>query len=178
MHLDAADRAIGDRNVGAGRIISFSGRLQNVGLHYRMPRSGCAGCALPSYRQVYAGAFISGDFGHIYTIPGQPAFPRAHLFTRYGESRALRGLPFGPKKIHAEGHGTKKLVTVQRFNPIIHGMQEFTMSSLNGDKSRFNRERKQKLARRKRNRKLMDATTAPGKSAPDSSAAKQKPVSA
>ncbi len=28
------------------------------------------------------------------------------------------------------------------------------MSGVNGDKSRFNRERKQKIARRKRNRKL------------------------
>jgi hypothetical protein len=30
------------------------------------------------------------------------------------------------------------------------------MSAFNGDKSRFNRERKQKLARRKRNRKLLE----------------------
>jgi hypothetical protein len=29
------------------------------------------------------------------------------------------------------------------------------MSALNGDKSRFNRERKQKIARRKRNRELL-----------------------
>ena len=29
------------------------------------------------------------------------------------------------------------------------------MSSINGDKSRFHRERKQKLARRKRNRELL-----------------------
>jgi hypothetical protein len=29
------------------------------------------------------------------------------------------------------------------------------MSRINGDKSRFNRERKQKLARRKRNRQLL-----------------------
>jgi len=29
------------------------------------------------------------------------------------------------------------------------------MSSMNGDKSRFHRERKQKLARRKRNRELL-----------------------
>jgi hypothetical protein len=30
------------------------------------------------------------------------------------------------------------------------------MSSKNGDKSRYNRERKQKIARRKRNRKLLE----------------------
>jgi hypothetical protein len=29
------------------------------------------------------------------------------------------------------------------------------MSAINGDKSRFNRERKQKLARRKRNREML-----------------------
>lgn len=32
--------------------------------------------------------------------------------------------------------------------------QELNMSGINGDKSRFNRERKQKIARRKRNRQL------------------------
>jgi hypothetical protein len=32
------------------------------------------------------------------------------------------------------------------------------MSALNGDKSRFHRERKQKLARRKRTRELLKAT--------------------
>ncbi len=34
------------------------------------------------------------------------------------------------------------------------------MSSLNGDKSRFNRERKQKISRRKRNRELFDGVKA------------------
>ncbi|HEY1659110.1 MAG TPA: hypothetical protein VGG14_12235 [Candidatus Sulfotelmatobacter sp.] len=33
------------------------------------------------------------------------------------------------------------------------------MSALNGDKSRFNRERKQKIARRKRIRKLLSGGT-------------------
>jgi hypothetical protein len=33
------------------------------------------------------------------------------------------------------------------------------MSALNGDKSRFNRERKQKIARRKRIRKLLSGET-------------------
>jgi len=35
--------------------------------------------------------------------------------------------------------------------------QEFDMSARNGDKSRFNRERKQKIARRKRSRELSGA---------------------
>lgn len=34
------------------------------------------------------------------------------------------------------------------------------MSALNGDKSRFNRERKQKIARRKRTRELLSRDTA------------------
>jgi hypothetical protein len=38
------------------------------------------------------------------------------------------------------------------------------MSRINGDKSRFHRERKQKLARRKRNRELFQSEAAPGKS--------------
>jgi len=39
------------------------------------------------------------------------------------------------------------------------------MSGINGDKSRFNRERKQKIARRKRNRQLvmnLDRSKLPG----------------
>jgi hypothetical protein len=39
------------------------------------------------------------------------------------------------------------------------------MSARNGDKSRYHRERKQKVARRKRNRELPERTTAPVKSA-------------
>lgn len=35
------------------------------------------------------------------------------------------------------------------------------MSALNGDKSRFNRERKQKIARRKRIRKLLSGESMP-----------------
>jgi hypothetical protein len=37
------------------------------------------------------------------------------------------------------------------------------MSALNGDKSRFNRVRKQKIARRKRNRKLLNPPAAENK---------------
>jgi hypothetical protein len=38
------------------------------------------------------------------------------------------------------------------------------MSAINGDKSRFNRERKQKIARRKRTRELLNTETAQSKS--------------
>jgi hypothetical protein len=38
------------------------------------------------------------------------------------------------------------------------------MSSINGDKARFHRERKQKLARRKRTRELLERAAAQGKS--------------
>jgi len=39
------------------------------------------------------------------------------------------------------------------------------MSSLNGDKSRYHRERKQKIARRKRTRELLQRAATQGKSA-------------
>jgi len=38
------------------------------------------------------------------------------------------------------------------------------MSAINGDKSRFNRERKQKIARRKRTRELLNLAAAQSKS--------------
>ncbi len=48
------------------------------------------------------------------------------------------------------------------------------MSGINGDKSRFHRERKQKLARRIRNRKLFENQPAAPKSAVPTSTAKPK----
>ena len=54
------------------------------------------------------------------------------------------------------------------------------MSAINGDKSRFHRERKQKIARRKRTRELLNTATAQIKSNTRSAAksAKEPAVSA
>ena len=52
------------------------------------------------------------------------------------------------------------------------------MSGINGDKSRFHRERKQKLARRIRNRKLFQGLPAPPKAAASVPASKTGAVSA
>ena len=51
------------------------------------------------------------------------------------------------------------------------------MSALNGDKSRFHRERMQKIARRLRTRELLKKGLAKGKSV-DVSVGKPRPVSA
>jgi len=50
------------------------------------------------------------------------------------------------------------------------------MSALNGDKARFNRERKQRIARRKRTRELVQNATQPNKSK-NASRTKPRPVS-
>lgn len=52
------------------------------------------------------------------------------------------------------------------------------MSGINGDKSRFHRERKQKIARRTRNREFMKRMSDQDKPATPSSASKPKTVSA
>ncbi len=52
------------------------------------------------------------------------------------------------------------------------------MSGINGDKSRFHRERKEKLARRIRNRKLFKGLPAPPKSVAAAPASKTEAVSA
>jgi len=52
------------------------------------------------------------------------------------------------------------------------------MSSLNGDKSRYHRERKQKIARRKRNRELVERAGTQGKSAGSSHSSKPRSVPA
>jgi hypothetical protein len=51
------------------------------------------------------------------------------------------------------------------------------MSGINGDKSRFHRQRKQKIAQRMRNRKLLKSLTEQRTSVKGSSAAKPKAVS-
>jgi hypothetical protein len=50
------------------------------------------------------------------------------------------------------------------------------MSRKNGDKSRYHRERKQKIARRKRNRELLLSAAEPHKSATARSGSKPKAV--
>ena len=52
------------------------------------------------------------------------------------------------------------------------------MSGINGDKSRFHRERKQKIARRIRNRELLKVSAKPGKPAAAAPSSKPEPVSA
>ena len=51
------------------------------------------------------------------------------------------------------------------------------MSARNGDKSRFNRERRQKIARRKRNQELLGSAAKELKSAETAVRAQPKPVS-
>ncbi len=48
------------------------------------------------------------------------------------------------------------------------------MSSLNGDKSRYNRERKRKIQRRKHNRELLSASTQPSKTGSGTASKNQK----
>jgi len=52
------------------------------------------------------------------------------------------------------------------------------MSALNGDRSRFHRERKQKIARRQRTRELVKREATERKSVDVSARAKRGPVSA
>jgi hypothetical protein len=52
------------------------------------------------------------------------------------------------------------------------------MSALNGDKSRFHRKRKQKIARRKQTRELLKREATEPRSADHSGRAKGRPVSA
>ena len=63
----------------------------------------------------------------------------------------------------------------QRF--ILTKEQESIMSARNGDKSRFHRERKQKIARRKRMQKLLSVAANPVKSAGAPSGGKSLTVS-
>jgi len=56
--------------------------------------------------------------------------------------------------------------------------QEFIMSARNGDKSRFHRERKQKIARRKRTLELLQSTKTEARTAGVAKAAKPTAVSA
>ena len=52
------------------------------------------------------------------------------------------------------------------------------MSGINGDKSRFNRERRQKIARRIKTRELLKSYAEHGKAKATAPASKPKPVTA
>ncbi|MFZ1919883.1 MAG: hypothetical protein WAU58_20110 [Terriglobales bacterium] len=52
------------------------------------------------------------------------------------------------------------------------------MSSMNGDKSRYHRERKQKIARRKRTRELLACTATHGKPVNSPATMAPRPVTA
>ena len=56
--------------------------------------------------------------------------------------------------------------------------KEFTVSRVNGDKSRFHVKRKQKIAQRERNRELVKSLAVAHKAPAKVSSAKPKPVSA
>jgi|SRR5581483_5030874 len=56
--------------------------------------------------------------------------------------------------------------------------KEFTMSARNGDKSRYHRERKQKIARRKRTHELLEQATKPHKQSESAGPARRHSVSA
>ena len=56
--------------------------------------------------------------------------------------------------------------------------QEVTMSARNGDKSRFHRERKQKIARRKRNQEILARAASEGRPADTTARAKPRSVPA
>ncbi len=59
---------------------------------------------------------------------------------------------------------------------LTNSTQEFIMSRINGDKSRFNRERKQKIARRSRNQALLKSEAEGRKAAAAASGTKPKAV--
>lgn len=62
------------------------------------------------------------------------------------------GIPFSVLCLAAGSENLKGSSGSKRINPV----QEFYMSARNGDKSRFHRVRKQKIARRKRVQELLE----------------------
>lgn len=64
---------------------------------------------------------------------------------------------------------------ITRWSNTSSNEEEFLMSALNGDKSRYHRARKQKIARRLRTRELLKGRVAELKS--DGSSRKPRPVS-
>ena len=68
-------------------------------------------------------------------------------------------------------------VLARRSSTNPNGMQESIMSAINGDKARFHRERKQKIARRKRTRELLNQAPTPRKAVESSGRARPGSVS-
>ncbi len=155
-----------DRNPRSRRIVSLVSRLPDAGLHHCVGGNNGACRTQPSHRQSRVGTRFSGSSRNLHAIPTGSVFPRIRIHIRPGDSGALRGFAIAAQKIaHAE-----------RLNPaarkiVIHPggifnqreQEEFLMSSMNGDKSRYHRARKQKIARRKRTRELLERAATPVK---------------
>jgi hypothetical protein len=65
-------------------------------------------------------------------------------------------------------------LSIQLRFQILAKLQEFTMSGINGDKARFNRLRKQKIARRLRNQEMLKEMAAPAKPSKSAKSASAK----
>jgi hypothetical protein len=73
------------------------------------------------------------------------------------------------------GRGKRGSQTPKRWKNLC---REFIMSARNGDKSRFHRERKQKIARRKRTQELLERAAKAGKAVEKAPGGQRRSVSA
>jgi hypothetical protein len=105
---------------------------------------------------------------------------------RDGRDREAYSLPaFSSHKFHAESteapslqHVLQRVLFAFITCDFYLECQEFTLSARNGDKSRFNRERKQKIARRQRTRELLKGMAAERNLVDPSARVKARPVPA
>ena len=106
-----------------------------------------------------------------------------HRFSPSSSIAATAWVPFHEVAL-AELHARSRVGSSTTRKVVIHPLvthqpqlQEFNMSARNGDKSRFHRERKQKIAKRQRTSELLRRKTSEHKSV-DASVRKSHPVAA
>jgi len=157
----------------------FSGLSGTGGCHRLC--GGDRACRSGSFHpQVHLGIALPGSFGCIHAIPDESVFPCPRFYTRHGDLGSIRAFADHAQKIPNTGGSSSHCRESCGPDRSSTGPneQELIMSGINGDKSRFHRERKQKIARRNRNRELLKSALGQPKPVVASSGSKPKAVSA
>ena len=100
VHLDPSHNAHCDGNPGCSRMVSFSIRIQDGGVHHCVGGGNHACGPQPLQRQARVDTSLPGSSRGICTIPSDAVFPLNQLHTRHGDSGAAGRFADNRWKIH------------------------------------------------------------------------------
>src|SRR5581483_9794208 len=145
-----------DCHAGCGRVIPFSAGFQDGSVHHCIGGDDCACRAQPPQWQALVDAALPRSSRCICSLSSDAVLAFSYLHPRYGDTGALCRFAHTLWKIcwyvGAQSPYSESVIAPHS----LLKTQELRMSRRNGDKSRFNRQRKQNIARRKRSQELLE----------------------